>query len=215
MARNSRERTRILAFHVSWNFICWPRPLLPSAPASGPTISMDGEHWTLSVPLDINPKTLPPNVYMQYVSGSGRVPSPIPRSIEMSDLTLAAFATTTRYMPERPPWIDAFLRVHRAHEEARCTLKAWSPLHARRRRCLWAHARVPCNYRATPHPARALRSARCLGNRKPANVSGACRRTKHSSTAARCGFTSHAHDGGPRRSPAAGNPWLQVLAWTG
>lgn len=80
------------------------------------------------------------------------------------------------------------LRVRRAREEAGDAREAWPPLRARRRHRLWAHARVPYNYRATPRPARALRSARCLGNRKPTNVSGACRRTKHSSvTAARCG----------------------------
>ncbi|EIW55339.1 uncharacterized protein TRAVEDRAFT_60462 [Trametes versicolor FP-101664 SS1] len=102
----------------------------PSRAPNAYTISIDGKHWTLSEPLDINSETLPQYVCVSYVWGSGRVPNPVHPSIEMSDRTLAAFAATARCIPRRPIWIDAFC-VPTERAKKRATLESLGFLFAR------------------------------------------------------------------------------------
>ncbi|KAI0630972.1 hypothetical protein C8Q77DRAFT_1198964 [Trametes polyzona] len=91
-----------------------------------PSVLIDGKHWTLSAPLDIDaePSTLPPYVCVSYVWGQGRAPqNPIHASVAMSDRTLATFAAAARCLPGRPIWIDAFC-VPTERAKKRATLES-------------------------------------------------------------------------------------------
>ncbi|KAI0350898.1 hypothetical protein OH77DRAFT_1593286 [Trametes cingulata] len=72
------------------------------------SILVDGKHWTLSEPLDIESGSPPPYVCVSYVWGQGRTTNPIHPSITMSDRTLSTFTAAARCVPGRPIWIDAF-----------------------------------------------------------------------------------------------------------
>ncbi|KAI8976627.1 hypothetical protein BD414DRAFT_539178 [Trametes punicea] len=77
-------------------------------PSSSGSVFIDGKHWTLSEPVDINSESLIPYVCVSYVWGQGRAPNPIHPSITMSDRTLATLTAAVRHQTGRPIWIDAF-----------------------------------------------------------------------------------------------------------
>ncbi|KAI0367688.1 hypothetical protein BV20DRAFT_545453 [Pilatotrama ljubarskyi] len=75
---------------------------------SSPSILVDGKHWTLSEPFDIESGAPLPYVCVSYVWGQGRAPNPIHPSITMSDRTLSTFTAAARCVPGHPIWVDAF-----------------------------------------------------------------------------------------------------------
>ncbi|KAI0642548.1 hypothetical protein C8Q79DRAFT_917042 [Trametes meyenii] len=91
-------------------------------------IVVDGKHWKLSEPLDID---IPlPYVCVSYVWGPRRAPNTIHPSILMSDRTLSTFAAAARCVPGRPIWIDAFC-VPIVRAAKRATLESLGFLFAR------------------------------------------------------------------------------------
>ncbi|KAI0676577.1 hypothetical protein C8Q78DRAFT_31659 [Trametes maxima] len=101
----------------------------PSRPSTA-EILVDGKHWTLSEPLDIDTPSSPPYVCVSYVWGQGRAPNTIHPSILMSDRTLATFTAAARCVPGRPIWIDAFC-VPTVRAAKRATLESLGFLFAR------------------------------------------------------------------------------------
>ncbi|KAH9848363.1 hypothetical protein C2E23DRAFT_889203 [Lenzites betulinus] len=95
-----------------------------------PSVLVDGKHWTLSPPLDIDSPALPPYVCVSYVWGLERTPNPIYPSIEMSSRTLATFTAAARCVPGHPIWIDAF-SVPVQREKKRATLESLGCIFAR------------------------------------------------------------------------------------